>query len=185
MTTLSNAEQSEKTKSPRIFTFGRKIRDSVKGKLSLGAKIVQAWGVGNVFKSNFAFEDGEKLVKTLRCCLWTTAGPIGGLLFISTEKVCFYSERSFNIRRRVVSSPPPVTPIRYKVTIPLSKIKCANGRGDAKKPTKKYVQVMTEDEFEFWFVGFMRHSRTLRCLQEAIVSSRNQCQLIVPQSQIQ
>ncbi|VFQ99295.1 unnamed protein product [Cuscuta campestris] len=172
-------------------TFGQKIRDTVKGKLSLGAKIVQAWGVGNVFKSNFAFEDGEKLVKTLQCCLWTTAGPIGGLLFISTEKVCFYSERSFNLRRRAASSsagkrpPPPVTPVRYKVSIPLSKINCASGRGDAKKPGKKYVHVMTEDGFEFWFVGFVRHSRALRCLQEAIVSSRNQCQLIVPQSQIQ
>lgn len=203
MTSLSNSEQSKATKSPRIFTFGQKLRDTVKGKLSLGAKIVQAGGVGNVFKSDFALEEGEELVKTLQCCLWTTAGPIGGLLFISTEKVCFYSERSFKLRPRVVvssssSSSPggelpqqqPVTQVRYKVTIPLSKIKCANERRNVKKPTKKrYVQVMTEDEFEFWFMGFMHHSRTLRFLQEAILSShQNQCQchhLIMPQSPTQ
>ncbi|PNY07406.1 hypothetical protein L195_g003902 [Trifolium pratense] len=52
--------------------LGPKITDMVKGKLRLGARILQ-------------------------CYLSTTSGPIAGLLFISTHKVAFCSEKSIKI----------------------------------------------------------------------------------------
>nr|GMD32719.1 putative GEM-like protein 8 [Ipomoea batatas] len=151
-------------------TFGHKITETIKGKLSLGAKILQVGGVGKIFKRNFDVKDGEKLVKTSQCYLSTTAGPIAGLLFISTDKVAFCSERSI----KLLSANGKSNIIRYKVTIPLRKIKSANESHNVKKPSQKYVQVVTEDKFEFWFMGFINHKRTLRFLQEAIIS-QNQC----------
>lgn len=77
--------------------LGPKITDTVKGKLSLGARILQVGGVQKVFKQLFSAKDGEKLLKASQCYLSTTSGPIAGLLFISTDKVAFCSERSIKI----------------------------------------------------------------------------------------
>lgn len=71
-----------------------KISETVKGKLSLGARILQVGGVGKVFKQFFNVKEGERLLKASQCYLSTTSGPLAGLLFISTEKVAFCSERS-------------------------------------------------------------------------------------------
>lgn len=68
----------------------------MKGKLSLGARIIQEGGRGNIFKHIFGMADDEQLLKASQCYLYTTAGPIAGILFISTEKVAFCSERSIN-----------------------------------------------------------------------------------------
>ncbi|XP_019158313.1 PREDICTED: GEM-like protein 6 [Ipomoea nil] len=171
--TLSN----ETSKKIRSITFGHKITETIKGKLSLGAKILQVGGVGKIFKRNFIVKDGEKLVKTSQCYLSTTAGPIAGLLFISTDKVAFCSVSS--IKLLSANGKPEI--IRYKVTIPLRKIKSANESHNVKKPSQKYVQVVTEDKFEFWFMGFINHKRTLRFLQEAIIS-KNQCQHMLSQT---
>lgn len=89
-----------------------KITETVKGKLSLGAKILQVGGVTKNFKQNFNMREGEKLLKASQCYLSTTAGPIAGLLFISTDKVAFCSERSMKI-----SSPTgEIVRIHYKVS---------------------------------------------------------------------
>ncbi|XP_057424484.1 putative GEM-like protein 8 [Lotus japonicus] len=77
--------------------LGPKISDTVKGKLSLGARILQVGGVEKVFKQIFSVRDGEKLLKASQCYLSTTSGPIAGLLFISTDKIAFCSERSIKI----------------------------------------------------------------------------------------
>ncbi|WJZ97524.1 hypothetical protein VitviT2T_016122 [Vitis vinifera] len=74
--------------------LGPKISETVKGKLSLGARILQLGGVKRVFKQIFGVREGEKLLKASQCYLSTTAGPLAGLLFISTQRVAFCSERS-------------------------------------------------------------------------------------------
>ncbi|KAJ9153228.1 hypothetical protein P3X46_026692 [Hevea brasiliensis] len=74
--------------------LGPNISEIVKGKFSLGAKIVQVGGVEKIFKQLFRVEEEENLLKVSQCYLSTTAGPIAGLLFISTYKVAFCSERS-------------------------------------------------------------------------------------------
>ena len=71
-----------------------KISKTVIGKLSLGARILQNGGVENVYRQIFRVGEREKLLKACQCYLSTTAGPIAGLLFISTEKIAFCSERS-------------------------------------------------------------------------------------------
>ncbi|KAL8519822.1 hypothetical protein ACS0TY_010674 [Phlomoides rotata] len=148
--------------------LGSKLSETVKGKLSLGARILQLGGVEKVFKQKFNTSDGEKLVKASQCYLWTTAGPIAGLLFVSSDRVAFCSERSIK-----VSSPTgKLLKAHYKVMIPLKKIKRAHESESTTKPTEKYVHLVTGDNYDFWFMGFLNHQRTFKYLQQAIHQAR-------------
>ncbi|GFS39654.1 GRAM domain-containing protein [Actinidia rufa] len=144
--------------------LGPKISETVKGKLSLGAKILKSGGIEKTFKNNFSVREGEKLLKASQCYLSTTEGPIAGLLFISTDKIAFCSERSFKF-----SSPTgEFIRIRYKVSIPVEKLLTANESQNVKRPSRKYIEIVTVDNFDFWFMGFFRCRKTLKCLQQAI-----------------
>lgn len=148
--------------------LGPKLSETVKGKLSLGARILHLGGVDKVFNQKFDIRDGEKLLKASQCYLSTTAGPIAGLLYISNHRVAFCSERLIKI-----SSPSgKLVKIHYKVMIPLRKITRANESENAKKPAQKYVQVVTDDNFDFWFMGFLNHQRTFKYLLQAIHQAR-------------
>ncbi|KAL3635832.1 hypothetical protein CASFOL_020379 [Castilleja foliolosa] len=134
--------------------LGPKLTETVKGKLTLGAKILQVGGVDKVFERKFNIRDNnEKLLKASQCYLSTTAGPIAGLLFISNYKIAFCSERSI----KVTSPSGKLLKVHYKVMIPLGNIKRADEIENAKKTTQKYVKLVTEDNFEFWFMGFLSH----------------------------
>nr|GMD30973.1 GEM-like protein 4 [Ipomoea batatas]GME11609.1 GEM-like protein 4 [Ipomoea batatas] len=163
---------SPTSKQPKIRNGAMRLRpritDTVKGKLILGAKLLQAGGIQKVFKKNFStVRDGEKLLKASQCYLSTTSGPMPGLLFISTHKVSFLSERSIKIPSSTGKSS---MRIHYKVSIPIAKIKRANESENLKNPSEKYIQIVTEDHFEFWFMWFQHHQRTLKYLQNVIIS---------------
>lgn len=70
-----------------------KITEAVKGKLSFRARIFQAGGAKKFFRKSFTVKEGEELLKTCKCNISTTAGPIAGLLFLSTHKIAFCSEK--------------------------------------------------------------------------------------------
>lgn len=96
-----------------VVKLAPKISETVKGKLSLGAKIIQVGGLEKIFKKLFSVKEEEKLLKACQCYLSTTAGPIAGLLFISTHKVAFCSERSL----KFYSSNGELIRVHYKVII--------------------------------------------------------------------
>ncbi|KAA8542895.1 hypothetical protein F0562_024047 [Nyssa sinensis] len=144
--------------------LGPKLSDTVRGKLSLGAKIIKQGGRENIFRQIFSVSDGEKLLKASQCYLSTTAGPIAGILFISTEKVAFCSERPITFHSP--SGQFLTTP--YKVLIPVKRIKKANQSENVHKPAQKYIEIVTEDDFEFWFMGFLRYEKAFMNLQKAI-----------------
>ncbi|PON68194.1 GRAM domain containing protein [Parasponia andersonii] len=144
--------------------LGPKITETVKGKLSLGARILQVGGVEKIFKQLFSAREGEKLLKASQCYLSTTAGPIAGLLFISTDKIAFCSEKSIKF-----SSPNgELIRARYKVVIPVNKIKGANQSENVKKPAQKYIEIVTVDNFDFWFMGFLNYQKAFKYLQQAV-----------------
>ena len=142
----------------------RSVTETMKGKLSLGAKILQVGGVKKVFRRNFSVKEGEKLLKVCQCYLSTSAGPLAGLLFISTDKVAFCSERSIK-----VSCPTgEFQRVHYRVVIPLGKIKKVNESENLKQPSRKYMRVVTRDDFEFWFMGLLNYERTIISIQNAL-----------------
>ncbi|KAM7487931.1 hypothetical protein LguiB_025415 [Lonicera macranthoides] len=111
-------------------------------------------------KNNKSAERADSLAVRIR----DHAGPIAGLLFISTDKVAFCSERSIKI-----SSPTgELIRIHYKVSIPLRKIKTANESRNIERPSRKYLDIVTVDNFDFWFMGFLNYRKTFNYLQQAI-----------------
>lgn len=144
--------------------IGAKSSDIVKGKLRLGARILRVGGVKKVFKHNFSVRDGEMLLNASQCYLSTTSGPIAGLLFISTDRVSFCSERLI----KITSPNGSFLRTHYKVSIPIQKIKRAIQSENMKDPSRKYIDIITEDDFEFWFMGFLNHQKTLNYLQLAV-----------------
>ncbi|KAK1385370.1 GRAM domain-containing protein [Heracleum sosnowskyi] len=151
--------------------LGPKITETLKGKLSLGAKILRLGGVEKVFNKNFNTRVGEKLLKASQCYLSTTAGPIAGLLFISTDKIAFCSERTMK-----VSSPTgEMLRVQYKVMIPIGKIKRANKSTNIEIPSQKYIEIVTGDDYDFWFMGFLNYQRTFKYLDEAISQTQWSC----------
>ena len=96
--------------------LGPKITETVKGKLRFGARVLQIGGIEKVFKKLFKLEEEERLLKAFQCYLSTTSGPLAGILFTSTHKIAFCSDRSIKI-----SSPEgELIQIRYKVCDELS-----------------------------------------------------------------
>lgn len=151
--------------------LGPKITETLKGKLSLGAKILRLGGVTKVFNKNFNTRIGEKLLKASQCYLSTTAGPVAGLLYISTDKIAFCSERTMK-----VSSPTgEMLRVHYKVMIPLGKIKKANKSTNIEIPSQKYIEIVTGDDYDFWFMGFLNYQRTFQYLDEAISQAQWSC----------
>jgi len=137
----------------------------VKERLSLGAKLLQVGKTEKLFKQVFSVREGEQLIKTFRCCLSTTVGPIAGVLFVSTDKLAFCSDKSVV---KLTSPRGERVRFHYKVVIPLSKIQRVGQSQNVKKASQKYLQVVTMDDFEFWFLGFRSYSKMFKCLQYAI-----------------
>ncbi|RWW22399.1 hypothetical protein GW17_00013407 [Ensete ventricosum] len=149
-------------------SLGTNFSETLKGKFSLGAKILKAGGVERVFKKKFCVEKGEKLLKAFQCYLSTTAGPISGLLFVSNKKLAFHSDRSL----RLISPKGSVTRVPYKVLIPVSRVKSASPSESYDKPNQKFIQIVTVDGFEFWFMGFLSYQRSFKCLRQAMSESQ-------------
>ncbi|PSR90959.1 GEM-like protein [Actinidia chinensis var. chinensis] len=164
MTKLGGKEKSLTNGIRELVRLAPNLSATVKKKLSLVVKILKAGGLEKIFKHNFNVREGEKLLKASQCYLSTTAGPIEGLLFISTDKVAFCSDRSIKL-----SSPTnEFIRIRYKVLIPVGKLLSANEIQNVKRPSRKYIEIVTVDNFDFWFMGFLNYRRTFNYLQQAL-----------------
>ncbi|XP_047322903.1 putative GEM-like protein 8 [Impatiens glandulifera] len=144
--------------------LGSNISAIVKGKLGLGAKILKNGGVEKVFKHKFSVENREKILKASQCYISTTAGPIAGLLFITTNRIAFCSERSIKLQ-----SPNGMSArAHYKISIPLEKIKGAIVSQNSERPSQKYIELATVDNFDFWFLGFLNYQNTYKYIIQAI-----------------
>ncbi|RZB91514.1 GEM-like protein 4 [Glycine soja] len=58
--------------------------------------------------------------------------------------------------------------IRLRVLIPIRGIKEVNESQNVNKAEQKYLEIVTEDYSEFWFVGFLRYDKALKHLNKAI-----------------
>ncbi|KAI3728597.1 hypothetical protein L6452_17235 [Arctium lappa] len=113
-----------------------KLIEIVKQKLNYGAKILPVLGrEAKIFRKSFSTGDGEKLLHTSHCYLYTTAGAIAGILFMSTERVGFCSDRSLH----TYSTSGELLKFQYKVSIPLGKIKGVGESMNMKRPSNKIL----------------------------------------------
>ncbi|KAI3502050.1 hypothetical protein L1887_30081 [Cichorium endivia] len=54
------------------------------------------------------------------------------------------------------------------VSIPLAKIKEVGEDINLKSPSDKYIELITVDDFNFWFLGFLNYNKILRYLHQII-----------------
>lgn len=138
----------------RVRSVG--LSDSMK----FEAKKIKGGGKKSIFKQKFRVREGEKLLKASHCCLSTEAGPVAGLLFISTERVAFCSQRS--ITSRFLGGLSIETD--KKIEIPLWHIR----ETSPNDPQQKNMIIHTTYNSEFQFMNFLRYDKAYQNLQEAI-----------------
>eukprot|EP00250_Pteridium_aquilinum_P005386 c15489_g1_i1 orf=238-795(-) len=143
------------------------IIDTAWGKLSQGTKVLMEGGSESAFRQTFHTSPNERLHDSFACFLSTTAGPIAGQLFVSTNRVAFLSDQPLPHNQ---SSEQDILSY-YKVMVPLDKIKVVNASKNPKNSSEKYLQVITNDHHEFWFMGFVSYEKALKVVQEAKVHS--------------
>lgn len=80
------------------------------------------------------------------------------------RKLLFENERSIAYS----SSTGELIRTPYKVLIPIKKIKNIYESANVNKPEQKYMEIVTVDDFEFWFMGFLRYNKAYKNLRKAI-----------------
>jgi len=142
---------------------GHSVSDAAWGKLSLGAKALTEGGFEALFRQTFPVSPEEKLRKTYACYLSTSTGPVAGTLYISTMKIGFCSDRPLSF----TTSSGEVSWSYYRVAIPLANLTAVTPSANKDNPAEKYIQIVTVDSHDFWFMGFVNYEKAVRNLQES------------------
>ncbi|KAK8471666.1 hypothetical protein PHAVU_003G289800 [Phaseolus vulgaris] len=66
----------------------------------------------------------------------------------------------------------PVMGVLY-VVIPLQELKAVHSSSNTANSAEKYIQVISVDNHEFWFMGFLNYDGALECLYEALDTGRH------------
>ncbi|XP_044474660.1 GEM-like protein 1 isoform X2 [Mangifera indica] len=142
---------------------GPSFADAAVGRIAQGTKVIAEGGYEKIFQQSFEIVPEEKLLKTYACYLSTSTGPIMGVLYLSTAKLAFGSDNplSFKVGEQTQWS-------YYKVVLPLNKLKAVNPSTSKVKPGEKYIQVISIDDHEFWFMGFVNYNSAVKNLQGAL-----------------
>ncbi|KAJ3706501.1 hypothetical protein LUZ61_010206 [Rhynchospora tenuis] len=131
---------------------------------SISKRIFQKESVERFFRKSFNVNKDERLLGAYKCSLFTTAGPIKGRVFITSERITFHSKKFLElstVKGELAKFP-------YKVSVPLKKIKKTTISVNLNKPDEKFLQIVTVDEFEFWFMNFGNCQRPMVSLHRAI-----------------
>ncbi|KAL5705897.1 hypothetical protein ACHQM5_024129 [Ranunculus cassubicifolius] len=136
--------------------------DAAMGRIAQGAKVLAEGGYEKIFRQTFETVPDEQLERTYACYLSTSAGPVMGILYISTAKLAFCSDNPLPYK-----SGEQEEWSYYKVVIPLHQLKAVNTSRSKVNRAEKYIQVISVDNHEFWFMGFVNYDSAVSFLQDA------------------
>ncbi|URE47182.1 GEM-like protein [Musa troglodytarum] len=148
---------------------GPSIADAAMGRISQTTRVISEGGYDKIFQQTFETFPDEKLKKSYACYLSTSAGPVMGVLYLSTAKLAFCSDNPLSYK---VGDQTQWT--YYKVVIPLHQIRTVNPSASRAKPGEKYIRVVSIDNHEFWFMGLVNYDSAVKNLQEAVHGYRLQ-----------
>lgn len=134
------------------------------GKMNLTAKALTGGGYESLYKQSFSTFPNEKLKKTWACYLSTSTGPVAGTLYLSNIHIAFCSDRPLSF----TAPSGQQSWSYYKVMVPLGNIGTVNPVVMRESPSEKYMQVVTIDGHDFWFMGFVNYEKASRHLTESI-----------------
>ncbi|KAL8162379.1 hypothetical protein V2J09_013868 [Rumex salicifolius] len=138
------------------------IADAAVARIAQGTKVIAEGGYEKVFRQTFETTPQEQLKKYYACYLSTSAGPVMGTLYLSTAKLAFCSDNplSYKVGDKTEWS-------YYKVVLPLNQVTAVNTSTSKANAAEKYIQIITGDNHEFWFMGFVYYDSAVRNLQGA------------------
>jgi len=137
--------------------------DAAVGRIAQGTKILAEGGYEKIFRQTFETVPEEQLQNSYACYLSTSAGPVMGTIYVSTAKLAFCSDNplSYKTEDKTEWS-------YYKVVIPLHQLKAVNPSSSRANPAEKYIQVISVDNHEFWYMGFLNYDSAVKCLQDVL-----------------
>ncbi|XP_039114035.1 GEM-like protein 1 isoform X1 [Dioscorea cayenensis subsp. rotundata] len=145
---------------------GPSVADAAMGRITQGTKVIAEGGYEKIFRQAFETLPEEQLKKAYACYLSTSAGPVMGTLYLSTAKLAFCSDSplSYKVGDQTEWS-------YYKVVVPLQQLRGATPTTSKVNPAEKYIQIVSIDNHEFWFMGFVNYESAVKNLQEALGAS--------------
>ncbi|XP_010916694.1 GEM-like protein 1 [Elaeis guineensis] len=147
---------------------GPSVTEAAMGRIAQTTKVIAEGGYDKIFQQTFESLPEEKLKRSFACYLSTSAGPVMGVLYLSTAKLAFCSDNplSYKVGDQTEWS-------YYKVVIPLHQLRSVNPSASRVNPAEKYIQVVSVDNHEFWFMGFVNYDSAVKNLQEAVHGAPN------------
>ncbi|KAG6784948.1 hypothetical protein POTOM_010662 [Populus tomentosa] len=145
------------------FKVSPSLADAAIARIAQGTKVLAEGGHDKVFQQTFEVLPGEKLLNAYACYISTSTGPVIGTLYVSSKKVAFCSEYPFCY----YSSTGQQQWMYYKVVVQLDRLRAVNPSSNRANHSEKYIQIVTKDGHEFWFMGFISYDKALKQLCEA------------------
>lgn len=72
--------------------------DAAMGRIAQGTKVLAEGGHEKIFRHTFETVPEEQLLNSYACYLSTSAGPVMGVLYISTAKLAFCSDNPLSYK---------------------------------------------------------------------------------------
>ncbi|KAL8133938.1 GLABRA2 expression modulator-like [Apium graveolens] len=139
------------------------LTDAALTRIAQGTKVLAEGGYENIFRQTFETAPDESLQNSFACYISTSAGPIMGVLYVSSAKLAFCSDNplSYKANNKTEWS-------YYKVVVPLRQLKAVNTSTNITNTAEKYIQVISVDNHEFWYMGFLNYDTAVKFLQNAL-----------------
>ncbi|KAH6808129.1 GRAM domain family protein [Perilla frutescens var. frutescens] len=140
------------------------MADAALGRIAQGTKVLAEGGYEKIFRQTFETVPEEQLKNSFACYLSTSAGPVMGVLYVSTAKLAFCSDNPLSYQ-----GSDKTEWSYYKVVIPLHQLKAINPSTSRTNSSEKYMQVISVDNHEFWYMGFLNYKGAVECLDQALL----------------
>ncbi|GMI67220.1 GL2-EXPRESSION MODULATOR [Hibiscus trionum] len=139
------------------------LAEAAMGRIAQGTKVLAEGGYDKIFRQTFATAPEEQLGNSFACYLSTSAGPVMGVLYISSAKLAYCSDSPLSYGNGTQTEWS-----YYKVVMPLHQVQAVNPSTSRINSAEKYIQVVSVDGHEFWFMGFLNYGGAVTCLKEAL-----------------
>ncbi|XP_021725405.1 GLABRA2 expression modulator-like [Chenopodium quinoa] len=139
--------------------------DAAMGRIVHSTKVLAEGGYEKIFRQTFETVPEEQVQDSYACYLSTSAGPVMGTLYVSTAKLAFCSDNPLPYKNGDQTEWS-----YYKVIIPLHQLKAVNPSSSRVNTAEKYIQIISVDNHEFWYMGFLNYDNAVNILQGALQS---------------
>ncbi|XP_030464980.2 GEM-like protein 1 [Syzygium oleosum] len=144
------------------------IRDAAIARLAQGTKMLKEGGRDKVFEHTFEILPQEEILKAYACYLSRPSGLVIGTLYLSNKRLVFGGD---NPRQHAPSGKQEW--MYYKVDMLLDNLSFVTPGSKMLDPSEKYIQVVTRDGYDFWFMGFVSYDKALKNINEALQKHRD------------